>query len=902
LASLNDKTKSSGRLFWWIIGSVLVVILLLMRSDLVKLGENALAFVGIGESTSEKAAGKGSSANRFSKGKSAMPFSSGGVLDDAAIPVAFKGRVLNEAGRTPIAGARVRMQALSSQVESIEKTTGDDGVFKIDAPAAYRYEMRVEAEGFNSYKNDALMITRPSFSMDIVLSRALAVKGRVVDPQSQGIPNAIVGLFPEGGDQPLSTRPTDAQGVFSLPLSMFRGGRFQLDAIHAGYDSAGAVTAKMPAEEEIILRMKPASRTGALVGLVRDTAQRPIVGAKISISDAAAQRTVSEVVTDQKGEYRISPIRQGNFPVRCTAEGFPQSANTQLVAMISAGKEARLDFNLNSGLQMSGVVLNKNGEPVANATVNYRSMNMGRGGSSRRSNNPSGQGSTNMGGMQGSGSRGGNMGGMPGSGSRGGSMGNMPGAGSRGGSMGGMSGFGSSGGNMGGMPGFGSGGGNMGNMPGFGSGGGNMGNMPGFGSGGGSMGNMPGAGSRGGNSGDASASGTRTVVIGGSGASGSNGGNTGAMPGSGSRGGNMGGMSGFGSGGGSMGGMPGFGSGGSSMGGMSGFGSGGSSMGGMSGSSSRGGSTGSSTRSGNMTRGSSRSGNMGGSGALGSTQNIVPVSGSTTTDIKGRFLIIGLTDDAFQVNVQHRDYVELNTQLQPSTQQQTLVLDGAFSLRGTASNLQGVPFEQFSLMLQSNSTTNMFSKSCSFTASDGHFEVRGLMPDKYTIMLRVNPRGGNMPGFGSRSANTGDTTASNSENAGDITVYSSSSGNMPGFGSRGGGGMMGDMPGFSSGGSMGGSRGRSMGDMPGGDPRGGNAGDTTGGRSRGGSMGMAATGESGTYVGTLELQSSMQVRLMAGEASESGSETKSDLSSGGGRGGGGGRSRGMGTLTIIKGK
>jgi hypothetical protein len=929
LASINDKKKSSGQMLWWIVGAVLVVILLLMRSEVIKVGQNALAYVGIGQSADERASGRKSIADALKKGHNGRTNFSSGPLNDVAIPVAFKGVVVNEAGGAPIAGARVRMLAYPSQ-ESAEKITSDDGTFKLDAPPANRYELNVGADGFNSYRNDAFVITRPNYSMKIMLARALVIKGRVVDQQSQGIPNAIVGLFPEGMDQPLSTRPTDAQGVFSIPFPMSRGGRIQLDAIHAGYDSAGAVTARIPAEEEILLRMKPASRIGALVGLVRDGAQAPVPGAKITISDSS-QRTVSEVLTDQRGEYRLIPIRQGNFPVRCTADGFVQVSNNQSAVTISAGRESRLDFILRAGLQMNGVVLNKNGEPVANATVNYRSMNIGRGGNNnRRGNNTSGQGSSNMGGG-GTAGPGGNMGNMAGFGSRGGNMGNMPGSGSGGGNMGGMSGFGSRGGNMGGASGFGSRGGNMGGMPGFSGSGGGSSVDAGTSSGPRTVviGGNGSSGSSGGNTGGTSGFGSRGGMSGTSGF-GSRGGNTGGMPGFGSSGGNTGGMPGFGSSGGNMGGMPGFGSSGGNMGGMPGFGSSGGNMGGMSGFSSRGGSTGGGSRGGGMSGGGSRGGGMSGGGSrggampsgggsMGSQQNIMPINGSTTTDARGRFQINGLTEDSYQVNVQHRDYVELNAQLQPSSQQQTLVLDGALSLRGTANNAQGVPFEQFSLMFESTNSSNMFSKSFSFTTSDGHFDVRGLTPDKYSIMLRVSSRNSGMPGFGSRGGtaadatgsassggNTGDAAASGSsaDSGVDIVVFGSSGGGMPGFGGSRGGGM-GGMPGFSSGsgGGMpggGGSRGGGMGNMPGGGSRGGSSSDTTASGSRGGGMGnMPPFGQSGTYTGTLDLQSSMQVTLLAGEASDSATDPQTDPTKSGQRSRRGG---GRGALTIIRSK
>lgn len=441
--------------------------------------------------------------------------------DDSAIPVTFKGIVLNEAGRSPIGGARVKILALSSSSETVEKTTGDDGTFTIDAPPAYRYELNAEAEGFSPYKDDSLIITRPNYSIEILLNRAFALKGRVLDLQSKGIPGAMVGIFGERGEGPFMSNPTDAQGAFAIS-SVPRGGRVQLDAYHAGFDSLGTVNAKMPSEEEIILRMKPAAPAGSLGGMVKDAALQPISGAKISIVDATGMRKVSEAQTDQKGEYKLPRIREGAFLVQCAADGF-SSDTYQAAATISAGKETRLDFSMKAGRQIRGVVVNQKGEPVANAALSYRAGSMQRGGNMR-----------------------GNM--------RGGDMINF----------------------------------------------------------------------------------AQQVIS-------------------------------------SIMGMP--------------------------------------------------------SSSMG---------GSVTTDAKGAFQIVGLVDGTYQVNVQHRDYLDFSAMMQPSSQQQTLTLDSALSLRGAASNLQGVAIEKFDLEFQS--TARGFGKSYSFTTSDGHFEVRGLTRDKYTVVLRVSNR------------------------------------------------------------------------------------------------------------------------------------------------------------------
>jgi hypothetical protein len=505
-----------------IIGALLVV--LLIRFAFQYSGEDAQQAGG--ESVRQAARGKSESAsNPDDNGagfheSSPVPFPnrSASSGDDSAIPVTFKGVVLSEVGRSPVAGARVKILALSSSSETVEKTTGENGIFTIDAPPAYRYEVNVEAEGFNPYRDDSLFISRPDYSMEILLNRAFALKGRVLDLQSKGIPGAIVGIFGERGEGPFTSNPTDAQGAFAIS-SVPRGGRFQLDAYHAGYDSLGTISVRMPSEEEILLRMKPVSAAGSLGGLVKDAGLQPISGARISIMDTAGGRKLSEVQTDQKGEYRISRIREGSFLVQCAADGY-SSDNYQAMVAISSGKESRQDFSMKAGKQIRGVVVNQKGEPVANATLSYRVSSMQRGGRNMR-----GEGIMNL---------------------------------------------------------------------------------------------------------------AQQVIS-------------------------------------SMIGLP-----GSSM------------------------------------------------------------AGNVTTDAKGVFQMLGLMDGTYQVNVQHRDYLDLNAMLQPSSQPQTLTLDSALSLRGAASNLKGASIEKFDLALQS--TTRGFSKSYSFTTSDGHFEVRGLMRDKYDLILRVSNR------------------------------------------------------------------------------------------------------------------------------------------------------------------
>jgi hypothetical protein len=347
-----------------------------------------------------------------SQGSIDTPFSGAFYDEDFSMPVTFKGAVLNQEDRSPIKGAHVRMLALSSS-EKLEKTTGADGTFAINAPPAYRYELKVDADGYSSYSNNSFVITRPEYKLEILLTPSLLLRGQVVDLQSQGIPGARVDLFMEstnrpslpkgmnrspfmeGMNRPSLSTTTDFQGKFVFK-SISKDAHLQLDASHPGYESNGKVSATTPADEEITIRMKQSALTGSLFGTVIDTAGKPVAGAVISASgamistpDLANPVKSFEITTGQNGEYRFSKIREGFYAVRCLLPGYTPAESQIGTATIVPGKESRLDFTLRAGQQILGIVVNQKGEPVPAAIVQYRWIGLpGRRNSRNRGNFP----------------------------------------------------------------------------------------------------------------------------------------------------------------------------------------------------------------------------------------------------------------------------------------------------------------------------------------------------------------------------------------------------------------------------------------------------------------------------------------------------------------------------------
>jgi protocatechuate 3,4-dioxygenase beta subunit len=424
--------------------------------------------------------------------------------------------VRNKDDQTPVEGAKVHLYVYSSPPTVLEKTTGAGGIFQADTPPAIRYGVKVEAEGFRPYQEDSFVITRPYFEMEILLTPALTLRGRVIDDLANGVADALVQLRRANAPSPLViAATTDRQGGFKI-TDVPQPGSYSIEASHPGFDALGIVNVTIPAASEAILRMRQVQPAGSLSGVVTDSSRKPVAGAAISLTDPRNNRALSQIQTDVQGMYRFPTMREGYYAVSCFAEGYSQPRTGAVT--ISADKETRLDFTLESGSQIRGVVVNQKNEPVLQAQVMYVNEEM------QLARSPVPDGMDPM---------------------------------------------------------------------------------------------------------------AQRIY-------------------------------------------------------------------------------------------------------MRDQMQRARTSGVTSTDSEGRFQISGVPDSQYRIIVTHRDYLSLVTSLRPSSQLQTLTLDGGLSLRGTVSNVQGAAVDRFTLTFQSTSSRN--EKSYSFTSTDGHFEIRGLARDVYQVVLQPGGR------------------------------------------------------------------------------------------------------------------------------------------------------------------
>jgi protocatechuate 3,4-dioxygenase beta subunit len=289
--------------------------------------------------------------------------------DDWYTKVAFHGLVLNETNRSPVQGANVSVYACASPASTVEKLTGTRGEFEVIAPPGYRYEVKVEADGFRAYRENSFVITRPYYQMEILLTPKLLLRGRVLDDENAGIPDAVVRLVSQAGG-PMSSATTDSKGAFAFS-NVPRKGWFIIEARHAGFETSGMVRGSLPADNEITVRMTPAGSSGSVVGGVTDKMQKPVPGAQVELYETSDGKLVAAIQTDRQGAYRFSRVREGNYRVRCTTEIYTDTSANPAEVKVVANREARADFSIDPGLVLNGIVLNQKDEPVPDAEVIY---------------------------------------------------------------------------------------------------------------------------------------------------------------------------------------------------------------------------------------------------------------------------------------------------------------------------------------------------------------------------------------------------------------------------------------------------------------------------------------------------------------------------------------------------
>jgi protocatechuate 3,4-dioxygenase beta subunit len=279
----------------------------------------------------------------------------GVVHDPAGQPVAHAQVVAETAGAPGALFART------------SATTDASGRFEIRdlPPGPARLEAR--ASGFAPSPRTDAESRADAAGPEVVLTLrpALALRGRVVDPDGQPLEGARV-LARAGGsllDAPVAR--SDADGRFAF--TELGVGPYDLDASAEGYGTVFKRGVAVPGEG-IELRL-PA--VGGLAGTVSDERGGPVADFKVRwrsillAQDGPGQGGENRFLAAD-GAFRLEGLSPGDYDVLVVAPG---RAPAELRVTVSPGAYADASVRLVAGATLSGRVTGEGGSPVAGAEV-----------------------------------------------------------------------------------------------------------------------------------------------------------------------------------------------------------------------------------------------------------------------------------------------------------------------------------------------------------------------------------------------------------------------------------------------------------------------------------------------------------------------------------------------------
>lgn len=270
------------------------------------------------------------------------------VLQPASV---IEGFVVDAQGQ-PAAGAEVQVSGREPQVT----TSGSGGGFSLEVEAgAYTVSARRGGEAGAVDKPVIVSMGKTVRDVRIRLGLGAALEGRVV-ARSTGAPIAgvSVDVSPYGSSGDSGRAVTDASGRFSV--EGLAPGSYDLVASAPGFSSHSRRALTVAAGERFPLEIQLLG-TGAVEGVVRDGAGRPVSGAQILGGErwaGALTRMSAEARTDAQGRYRLEGLTAGPQSLTARREGATIGA-AQPVA-IKEGATVQVDFTLEETGTIEGVV------------------------------------------------------------------------------------------------------------------------------------------------------------------------------------------------------------------------------------------------------------------------------------------------------------------------------------------------------------------------------------------------------------------------------------------------------------------------------------------------------------------------------------------------------------------
>ena len=317
-----------------------------------------------------------------------VSFADGNVTADVALikpdedELTYAGTVLNMYYQTPVAGATV--EVVISETQTLTATTGEDGAFSFEIPAAGTYEVNVSHPDYYAGYDEADLTNGSITDAEIYVAPIIySVSGVVSDSENPAtvITGATATLKKNG--EVVATVTTDDYGMYSFgELEAVSGAEWTISLEKEGYQPANVAVDFSKANYGMLeLNISMVNGYTYSGQVLNQYYQTPVAGATVEM--AITETEVLTATTDAEGKFSIKAQAPGKYEVTVTcADYYAAYDEADLTNGNVTGAEIYIAPIVYS---VSGVVsdsenpetlitgatatLKKNGETVATATT-----------------------------------------------------------------------------------------------------------------------------------------------------------------------------------------------------------------------------------------------------------------------------------------------------------------------------------------------------------------------------------------------------------------------------------------------------------------------------------------------------------------------------------------------------
>jgi hypothetical protein len=315
----------------------------------------------------------------------------------------ISGHVYKEDGFTPIPNTTVIIDGINNSFWGSAATEVDGsyslalpmGTYNVWAFGNSEYAAEFYDNAYYEYEATPVSVTVPDDTpgIDFILERGGTISGFVYDETGMPLPGVIVST-----DYPISGHISNFRGFRtaddgSYTITGLQPGNYKVQAYTTGYideyydnvyESSEATPVQVTAHSDTPGINFYLDFGGSISGVVKDDSGSPMVGARIDASGIDIDCYADSCTADD-GSYIVGGLRPGSYTVSAEAPGHvPEYYNNVYehseatpVPVTVPNNTPNIDFSLEIGGSISGVVTDDSGIPIIGASVHADGYDVG---------------------------------------------------------------------------------------------------------------------------------------------------------------------------------------------------------------------------------------------------------------------------------------------------------------------------------------------------------------------------------------------------------------------------------------------------------------------------------------------------------------------------------------------